>query len=109
MKGIFFKRESTREGNNPTPLCSPEDMDLVCRAHQVVEDGYEFFAKRQLITLFSAPNYCSWALQGKRAFVLRSFPWKTLQSLKLKLFPVQATNYSSGKTSIAGFGQEPCF
>eukprot|EP00913_Durusdinium_trenchii_P000167 g151.t1 len=21
-------------------------------------DGYEFFAKRQLITLFSAPNYC---------------------------------------------------
>ena len=33
-------------------------MDLVCRAHQVVEDGYEFFAKRQLVTLFSAPNYC---------------------------------------------------
>ena len=28
------------------------------RAHQVVEDGYEFFAKRQLVTLFSAPNYC---------------------------------------------------
>jgi len=34
------------------------DMDLICRAHQVVEDGYEFFAKRQLVTLFSAPNYC---------------------------------------------------
>ena len=28
------------------------------RAHQVVEDGYEFFAKRSLVTLFSAPNYC---------------------------------------------------
>ena len=24
----------------------------------MVEDGYEFFAKRQLVTLFSAPNYC---------------------------------------------------
>ena len=34
------------------------DLDLICRAHQVVEDGYEFFAKRQMVTLFSAPNYC---------------------------------------------------
>ena len=25
---------------------------------KVVEDGYEFFARRQLVTLFSAPNYC---------------------------------------------------
>ncbi|CEI97000.1 Putative Serine/threonine-protein phosphatase [Rhizopus microsporus] len=34
------------------------DLDLVCRAHMVVEDGYEFFANRSLVTVFSAPNYC---------------------------------------------------
>ncbi|KAF2867246.1 serine/threonine-protein phosphatase PP-Z [Massariosphaeria phaeospora] len=34
------------------------EFDLVCRAHMVVEDGYEFFNDRILVTVFSAPNYC---------------------------------------------------
>jgi len=37
------------------------DMDLICRAHMVVEDGYEFWNDRTLVTVFSAPNYCGGA------------------------------------------------
>ena len=31
---------------------------------QVVEDGYEFFAQRRLVTIFSAPNYCGFDNNG---------------------------------------------
>jgi serine/threonine-protein phosphatase PP1 catalytic subunit len=37
---------------------SDNNLDLLWRAHQVVEEGYEFFAKKSCVTVFSAPNYC---------------------------------------------------
>lgn len=43
------------------------DMDLICRAHMVVEDGYEFWNDRTLVTVFSAPNYCG----GTASFLVR--------------------------------------
>lgn len=62
------------------------DFDLICRGHQVVEDGYEFFAKRQLITIFSAPNYCgefdnAGALMSVNEDLLCSFQVKTMRAL----------------------------
>lgn len=41
-----------------TNFLKDQGLELICRAHQVVEDGYEFFANKQLVTIFSAPNYC---------------------------------------------------
>ena len=33
-------------------------VPLIFGHSKVVEDGYEFFAGRQVVTVFSAPNYC---------------------------------------------------
>lgn len=66
------------------------DFDLVCRAHMVVEDGYEFFSDRILVTVFSAPNYCgefdNWgAIMSVSAELLCSFELlKPLDSTALK-------------------------
>ncbi|RYP70610.1 hypothetical protein DL771_005323 [Monosporascus sp. 5C6A] len=33
------------------------DLDLIVRGHQVVDNGYEFFSDRKLVTLWGAPNW----------------------------------------------------
>jgi serine/threonine-protein phosphatase PP1 catalytic subunit len=53
-RGVSF----TFGADKVSEFLEEHDLDLICRAHQVVEDGYEFFAKRKLVTVFSAPNYC---------------------------------------------------
>ena len=37
--------------------CKQLNIDMVIRAHQVVEFGYAFFANRRLVTVFSAARY----------------------------------------------------
>jgi serine/threonine-protein phosphatase PP1 catalytic subunit len=41
-------------------FCEQYGFDLICRAHQAVMDGFEFPFRtdQNLITIFSAPNYC---------------------------------------------------
>lgn len=41
-----------------TDFCKRNDLDIIIRAHECVMDGFERFAQGQLITVFSATNYC---------------------------------------------------
>jgi serine/threonine-protein phosphatase PP1 catalytic subunit len=60
-----------------TQFLERHNFDLVCRAHMVVEDGYEFFNDRVLVTVFSAPNVGSHAPTLLHAVL-------TIQSLVLR-------------------------
>ncbi|TYZ62316.1 hypothetical protein PybrP1_009480 [[Pythium] brassicae (nom. inval.)] len=51
--GYLFGAKVTAEFNQINGL------DLVCRAHQLVQEGYKYmFPEKSLVTVWSAPNYC---------------------------------------------------
>ncbi|KAJ0765945.1 putative protein-serine/threonine phosphatase [Helianthus annuus] len=41
-----------------TDICNRNKLQLIIRAHECVMNGFERFVHGQLITLFSATNYC---------------------------------------------------
>uniref|UniRef100_A0A0K0EI13 Serine/threonine-protein phosphatase n=1 Tax=Strongyloides stercoralis TaxID=6248 RepID=A0A0K0EI13_STRER len=58
-------------------------FDLVVRAHQVVQEGYEVMIGRSLITVFSAPNYCGQFCNAAAVVCISEKMQVSLQQLKL--------------------------
>ena len=53
--GISDRGVSYTFGNDIlNKMCKSLDIDLVCRAHQVVEDGYEFECNRKIVVCLLA-------------------------------------------------------
>ncbi|KAK9143871.1 hypothetical protein Syun_013271 [Stephania yunnanensis] len=85
------------------------DLDLICRSYQVPKNGYEFFADKRMVTIFSASNFRG--LYNNAAGMMtinedRSWSFLVLYPpQKIQSFPhLSALGSSSSSPPIKSFG-----
>ncbi len=70
-----------------------------------MEEGYEFFAKRQLVTIFSAPNYCG---EFENAGAMMSVDDTLMCSFQVGLGGVALSFRGGGEGGVEGGKRQAC-
>jgi serine/threonine-protein phosphatase 4 catalytic subunit len=81
-------------------FCRSNNIKFICRAHQLVNEGYKLHFSGQVVTVWSAPNYCYRC--GNRASVLAldehlNSDYKVFEaapSVRLRLLPTSRPHHS---------------
>jgi hypothetical protein len=89
-----------------------QELDIMCRARQVVEEGYEYFPDRQFVTFFSAPIYhqlgCSFTIFKSKTDSSSSSPLRcSTKCPSQALHPIVKLNLVA-VVNIAGTGIKFC-
>lgn len=83
-------------------FCVRKDIDMLVRAHQVVEKGFELAYdtehKARLVTVFSAPNYCG-------EFLNRAAIMKVAANLRCAFSIIKPVKVRTKASGIVPIGQ----
>jgi len=86
-------------------------LQMMIRAHELVQDGFEIWGGGRLITVFSAPNYCGEYDNSAAILVIHPDLRIDFKACSFPLAPLTATGYAAGGTgrvSPAAAGRGGC-